>query len=184
VELGSRNAKLHFDLAMLRRSLQEGDETVIGLLRRALELQPDYLEARYRLGFQLYARRDYDGAVQEFLKIRSLDHERAVPMFCALAYSLAQTGKLEEAQKAAQRARELARTDRQIEDAQRALQVVAYARERSEGGQVLPSFPAASEEGRPRIARKNLPPSRVAWSSGRRPSELAQDDRTFGGIPK
>jgi Flp pilus assembly protein TadD len=50
LELGLRNARLCFDLAMLRRDQRAADAEVLDLLRRSVAMDPDLYESRYFLG--------------------------------------------------------------------------------------------------------------------------------------
>lgn len=79
IELGTRNAKVYFDYAMmLRESNATGDE-VSAMLRKAADLQPDMTEANYMLGFYAMNANRFGEAMARFSQVKKLDKAQVFP---------------------------------------------------------------------------------------------------------
>jgi len=87
VELGSRNARMYFAYAAMAGEAGEPAQAQIKLLRKAVELDPDYYEARLHLGFQLMSESDYAGALAVFAHLKKVEPEYAFQFFHAVAYA-------------------------------------------------------------------------------------------------
>ena len=119
-------------------------------------MKPDHADARYYLGVFLMEEREYAEALRHLRQIRQVSSERASDLFRALAYLNYQLGYLAEAQKAAQRARQTAKTEQQIAWAEQLVEDLSRAREKPQSlaparREVVES-PEAKET--PRLARK------------------------------
>jgi tetratricopeptide (TPR) repeat protein len=108
VELGSRNARMYFEYAAMAGQAGDSGKLQIKLLRKAVELDPDYYEARLHLGFQLTSESDYAGALAEFAHLKKVEPEHAFAFFQAVAYAAYRTGDKEGARANAKRAAEVA----------------------------------------------------------------------------
>jgi tetratricopeptide (TPR) repeat protein len=115
--LGSSNARFYYDCANLMQS--SGKAGSSKMLRKAVELDPGFLQAQFRLGLSLMAERDYEGAIRHLLRVRKVDREDAFPLFYSLAYAYQATGNPGEALRALARAKEYADSERQIETVNR-----------------------------------------------------------------
>jgi len=126
VELGSTNPELYFRYAMLIWNRSNGrDEAILRALRKAVELQPDYAEARLRLGFALMDHSNYKEALLQFGQVRNLKPEDAFSFFRAIAYAEYRLGEKDAARLALAKASQYAKspTDRmEVEQLSRALE--------------------------------------------------------------
>ncbi len=113
LKLGSRNSLMCFRLAVLERDATKDRGPVIAALRRALELDPDYSEARLQLGIALLESADYAGSLKQLQQMRRIAEEDAPWFFAASAFDDARLGKDDEARANAERARKWAKTDPQ-----------------------------------------------------------------------
>jgi tetratricopeptide (TPR) repeat protein len=170
VELGSRNAMVYFDYAMLLREKQINDPMILPLLEKAVELKPDLADAQYELGARFYQEKMYARSVVHFNQIRQVSRERAVPMFRAMAYAYHQLGDSEEARKAAEQARQYSRSLEEIAEAEQLLEYVSYRPPtRSEAETETPVANALNEAGNPR---------NVAEGYGEEPGEGDDGDKS------
>lgn len=166
VELGTTNPKVYVDYAMAMRSAGDiDDQKAAELLRRAVELDPDFKEARYLLGFLALNAGQYEDAVTHLVRVKRLEPHQAFPFFRALAYASYRAGKKDEAKKAAERAREHAETPNQNRDAEDLLALVTRPGTPVEAS-VLPAprtgapGPAPDQERR-LLARRSASPPRL-----------------------
>jgi tetratricopeptide (TPR) repeat protein len=108
-ELGATNPEMYYRYAMMLWNRSGGgDEAIVKALRKAVELKPDYGEARMRLGFALIDHGDYQQALMEFIQVKSVTPADAFSFFRAAAYADYRLGdeasariELERARKAA-----------------------------------------------------------------------------------
>ena len=105
--LGSTDPQMYFDYARL-----DGDNPK--LLRKAIELKPDYQDAHYHLGLALIRDGDFDGAIQQFTHVKQMKGDQAFSYFRAVAYAYYRVGKMDEAKKFAGKAREWAKQPDQV----------------------------------------------------------------------
>jgi tetratricopeptide (TPR) repeat protein len=83
----------------------------------ALQLKPDYTDARLQLGLLLTNQRIYLQAIGHLTQIRNITPDRANRLFSALAYNYSQSGDMEKARENAANAKKWAKTRREIEQA-------------------------------------------------------------------
>jgi len=111
VELGSTTPEAYFRYAMLIWNRSGGhDEAILKALRKALELRPDYAEARLRLGFALMDHANYKEALLQFGQIRNLKPEDAFSLFRAIAYAEYRLGEKDAARLALDKAKQWAKS--------------------------------------------------------------------------
>jgi tetratricopeptide (TPR) repeat protein len=110
IAAGTENAQLCYHYALMEHS-----DKSLDAFRRAVQLKPDFTDARMQLGFALMDRHDYEGAFAAFTYIKSVKPEQASRLFSAKAYALLKMGKLEEARKNAEFASKWARTPAETE---------------------------------------------------------------------
>jgi tetratricopeptide (TPR) repeat protein len=106
---GTKSAQMCYDYAVLESQTAGGGKTAIPILRRAVELKPDYVAARLQLGLLLTSERSYSEALDQLHQIQKIDPEQAPAYFLALAYSDLNTGHKDEARKNAESAKKWAK---------------------------------------------------------------------------
>jgi Flp pilus assembly protein TadD len=104
IELGTTNAKVYFDYAMMLRGQDGKDAEIAALLRKAVELKPDLTEAHYMLGFYASNAGRFGEAVAHLRQVNKLEKDQAFPYFRALAYAYYRLGQMEDARKNAESA--------------------------------------------------------------------------------
>ncbi len=173
VELGCRTAKTYMDYAMLLRLGGSGQSSVIPLLRKAVELQPDFREAHYHLGFALLDQKEYSQALNHLVAVKVVSEDKAVNLFRAMAWAFLQVGNREEAQKAAKRARDSARKPDEIASLDEFLRYLTNAPTGAPatGGQPVKSEEAVetSAGGTPRLVRRPTPGGEPAPPESKQP---------------
>ncbi len=152
---GTKNAQLCYDYATLE---QRGGKNVVPILRRAVELKPDYAEARLFLGLLLTDQRSYAEAIEQFRQIKNVSADQAPRYFSALAYSYLKTGDLDQARKNAEAAKKWAKTPEETERADSILRAME-----APVPQAPPAKPRVqtADTAPPSLARRPAPPSEV-----------------------
>jgi len=145
IELGSKNAKVHFDYAMMLRESDAAADEIVGLLNTAALLQPDMTEANYMLGFYAMNASRFGEAVSHFNKVKKVDKAQAFPLFRALAYASYRLGSREEAAKHAESALKYAV---EPEDVRVAKELLAYVTQDPSA-----RTPVLRADGQPRLTR-------------------------------
>jgi Flp pilus assembly protein TadD len=124
VELGCNDGQAYLDYAKLLQGDRANDELLEKVLIKAVELQPDLTDARMLLGFHCYNTHDFKGAVEHLGKIKNVTPDRAVSFFRALAYSQIELGNPEEARRLAERARQSAKSQVEIQNSEALLKLI------------------------------------------------------------
>jgi tetratricopeptide (TPR) repeat protein len=114
---GTKNAQMCFDYAMLESQGTPKGADVIPILRRAVELKPDYVAARLQLGLLLASEQKFPEARDQLSQIKKINPDQAPSFFLALAYSDFRLGHPDEARKNAESAKKWAKTPAQTEQA-------------------------------------------------------------------
>jgi tetratricopeptide (TPR) repeat protein len=114
---GTKSAQMCYDYAMLESQTAAGGKSAIPILRRAVELKPDYVVARLQLGLLLTSERSYSEALDQLHQIPKIDPEQAPAYFLALAYSDLNTDHKDEARKNAESAKKWAKAPGDSEQA-------------------------------------------------------------------
>jgi tetratricopeptide (TPR) repeat protein len=114
---GTKNARMCYDYAMLSRSSSDAVKNALPAFQKALELRPDYVEARLQLGLMLVNIRNYSEAIAQLRQMKKIDPEEAQWYFPALAFAYLQTGDLDKARENAEAAKKWAKTPQQMEHA-------------------------------------------------------------------
>ncbi|MGA2882977.1 MAG: hypothetical protein ABSG13_28860, partial [Bryobacteraceae bacterium] len=120
---GTKNAQMCYDYAMLELQGEPADKGATPILRRAVELKPDYVAARLQLGLELTNQQSYSEAVDQLHHISKIDPDQAPAYFLALAYSEFHTGHSDQARQDAESAKKWAKTP---EESERANSLVQY----------------------------------------------------------
>ncbi len=154
VELGSRNSRLYYDYAGLIEDARDRRAAQMALLRKAVELNPEYREARMQLAYLLLSAGDYKGTLAEFTRIGRVDPKDAFQFFYSVAYANFQLGKKEEALLFAKRAGERADTPTQRNTIQELLNAMLdRPAEDSELAPAAADRPEPADESKPVRAR-------------------------------
>jgi tetratricopeptide (TPR) repeat protein len=124
------DARLCLMLAVLEREAGQPPANFIAPLERALQLKPDYDDARLQLGLAQVETREFPAAIATLMAIPTVTPERATPLFLALAYAKLQTGDAEGARHDAETALKWVRTPAEKAGAE---QVLKLADARSKG---------------------------------------------------
>jgi len=151
---GTKNAEMCFHFAMLQR----GPDAIL-TLQKALDLKPDYSEARLQLGVLLLRQRSYLQALGQLREIKSLDEDKAHILFSALAYSYLETGDLVKARQNAELAKKWAKTPEEIQQAESIIDY-ADARKSGENAHIEVRLPAAATAP-PQAPAAPQPPSKA-----------------------
>jgi tetratricopeptide (TPR) repeat protein len=106
---------LYYDYASLIGASRAENAKVTALLSKAIALKPEYKEARLRLVWALLSDRNWNEALKHLGELKQVDEKLAVSLFRAMAYANFHAGKQEEAVRAADRARQYAKTPEDIQ---------------------------------------------------------------------
>jgi tetratricopeptide (TPR) repeat protein len=108
---GSKDPQLCYHLAMFQLSRGNGEQQVIPELHRALQLKPDYKDARFELGIAELNAKAYPEAIADLLMIKQIEPARAGRYFNALATAYTQVDNVPEARKQLEAATKWGRSD-------------------------------------------------------------------------
>ena len=114
---GSKNPQMCFHYAMLERQKGAAGDDAMEALERAVQVKPDYLEARLQLGLMLVNLRKYDEAIGHLAQLKKVSPDQAQWLFPALAYAYSHTGNDDRARENAELAKKWAKTQQQTENA-------------------------------------------------------------------
>ena len=158
IELGSKSARVYHGYSALESQAGAPREKQIELLRRAVELDPEFQPARLRLGYLLLSATDYAGALAQFEHVKEGDPENAFQFFHAVAYASYRTGDKERARANAKRALAAAQEQDQKASAE---QLVAVIEGSSPEGLQAPALPDLDAARRPTVRRAAGTPAPV-----------------------
>lgn len=111
---GSTDAVMCYRLGVILRASNKDSAGSIAALHRALELKPDYTEARLQLGIGLLQDQNFSDSLRELQQIRKVPEESAPWYFSATAIDDAKLGNPEQARKNIDLARKWAKSPAQI----------------------------------------------------------------------
>jgi tetratricopeptide (TPR) repeat protein len=141
-ELGSTNPRLYFDFARVLGGTPEKEIAAIPLLKKAVEMDPDYQEAHHYLAFCLLQDGEYQEAINHFGKVKNVKPEQASAFYHGIAYGEYHLEKWDEARKAAELARKYARKPQEIGAAEDMLRTLSEEKE----SRVAPAAPNRNAE--------------------------------------
>lgn len=118
VELGVKDPVLCYQYATLLENAHAPEDQIAAALRRAIELKPNYDDARFRLGLLENNRQHYRAALEQLNAMRSVSRARAYGYWVAVASALLETDQRPAAKAAAQKAIAFAATSDQREAAE------------------------------------------------------------------
>lgn len=150
---GTKNARMCFDYAMLSRSTADAVATAVPAFQKALELKPDYAEARVQLGLMLVNTRKYPEAIAQLSQIKKIDPEQAQWYFPALAFSYLQTSDKAKARENAELAKKWAKTAQQLDHANALLESLDSTAKRGVPSRKARASTDAGDQ-RPRMQRQ------------------------------
>ena len=107
---GDSDPEMCFHLAMLERRMKGDSDRVRPPLLKALQLKPDYMEARMQLGYLELSEQNYPAALAAFNAIEKVMPQDASALFGGRALVHFSTGNLNLARKDAEEARKWATT--------------------------------------------------------------------------
>jgi len=120
---GSKDPQMCFHYAVLQHEPGGSEKDILPALEKAVQLKPDYVEARLQLGLELVNQKNYKDAVTQLRQITKINPEQARYYFSALAYADMQTGDTANARKNAEQAKQWAKTP---EEAEQANSIIRY----------------------------------------------------------
>ncbi len=143
VAAGDRNPRMCYHFAGL--AAESGDDAnAVAALNRAVELKPDYVEARIQLGSILLAKQDYPGALKSLATVKRVDEKQAEWLFGALAFAYMRTGDRANARANAELAKKWAKNADAVQRAQDLLQYLD-AVENQQNSAAASSGPAVAQ---------------------------------------
>ena len=107
---GASDAKMLFSYASVLHEMQAPAAQIIPVLRRAVELQPDFFDARYSLGMESARANDCAAAIAALSAIKSITPDRAFSLFSTQAYCYWRLENANEARRLAASALQYAKT--------------------------------------------------------------------------
>jgi tetratricopeptide (TPR) repeat protein len=183
---GTKSAQMCYDYAMLESQTTAGGKAAIPILRRAVELKPDYVAARLQLGLLLANQQSYSDALEQLHQIHKVDPEQAPTYFLALAYSDLNTGHKDEARQNAETAKKWAKAPAETDQADSLLRYLDESKAATTNGasaQPAPSTKAGDQAGagdtdpdRPALRHRPAPSMEVHETAPRNPF-VKRDDQ-------
>lgn len=167
---GSRDARMCFDYAMLQLQGGVGRDAVFAALERAVELKPDYTEARLQLGLLRLNNKEWAKALIQLGQLRAVSNEQAPALFSGLALAHLQLGDRDKARENAQKAKKYAQTQDQLS---RAEELIRYV-----DGQNEPRATAMARGEPPKNSSLDPPPPSTAAVT----AAAAEERRRVQGI--
>lgn len=107
---GAKNAKMLFNYAGLLHDMQAPPAQIIPLLQQAIQLQPDFYDARYNLGIEAARANECGTAITIFSAIQTVNSGRAFSFFSTEAYCYWRLDNAKEARRLAEAAKQYAKT--------------------------------------------------------------------------
>lgn len=110
MQLGIGDAGLYYQFAILAEDAGLPAEEIFGALRRAVELRPDFDDARYKLALLESNHGHYEAALEQLRAMHPVPAGRAFGYWTAMATALNETDQREAAKEAAAKATPYAKT--------------------------------------------------------------------------
>lgn len=107
---GATSARMLFNYAGLLHEMHAPPEQLMPLLQQAIQLQPDFYDARYDLAIEAVRANQCGAAITAFAGIKTVKPERAFALFSAQAYCQWQLGNASEGRRLAGLAKQYANT--------------------------------------------------------------------------
>jgi Flp pilus assembly protein TadD len=152
---GTRDPQMCYNYALLVSETSDRDAQVAAL-NRAIELKPDYVEARLQLGSVLLAKQDFPGALAALKEVKKVNADQAEWFFGGLAFAQMRTGDNAGARKNAELAKKWAKTPSETQTAYEILRYLdGMEKQQPEGAQPVASV---ADAGRPTLVHHDAPP--------------------------
>jgi tetratricopeptide (TPR) repeat protein len=142
-QAGTKSPQMCFDYAMLTWQANSRPKDAIPMLRRAIELQPDYVDARLQLGLALASTQDYSEAIDQLRQVKHVTPEQAPSYFLALGYSYLATSHSDDARANAEAAKKHAKSTADIDQTDRLFRLLDAAAKKPAVVAVITGPPAA-----------------------------------------
>lgn len=142
VELKPASWKTYWDYARLA----QGEPGVVDSLRSALRINPELVDARMMLGFELYRAKNYKDALDTLSPIKRVTPERAPSFFLVKAYCAMHTGNKTEARTWAESGKKYAKTPTDIAQADSILEYLDRSAQAGTERMIAPSHETAKAE--------------------------------------
>ena len=170
---GLNHAQMCLDYATLELNASPGSTQAISILRRALELKPDFVDARLQLALALSNQENFEAAVEEFRQVKKVNPDQAPQFFLAKAYADARVGNIDQARQDIESAKKWVKSPA---DSDRAAALARYldelqnAKTRAAVARSSPQFrPADEDPPAPTLHRAPKPPFEVHETSPQNP---------------
>jgi tetratricopeptide (TPR) repeat protein len=145
---GGNDPEMCYHMAMLELEKDSRSETAIKALNRAIQVKPDYTDARLQLGLAQLNAGDFAAGVSALEQIHKINDEQAATLFNAMAYGYSRIGNVDEARKQAQAALKWDKTDAERE---RTENILSYLDSR--GKPALAGLASEIDDNRPHLTR-------------------------------
>lgn len=164
------DARMCYNYALLLRETGGYDQQVAAL-KRAIELKPDYTDARLQLGSLLLGKQDYAGALAALKEVKKVSPEQAEWFFGALAFAQLRTGDHENARKNAELAKKWAKTPSETKNAYEVLRYLDALEKAPREDARRHTLAQESQDAPPRMVHKEEPPLFKVTESSSQPRE-------------
>jgi hypothetical protein len=173
---GSKNAQMCFDYAMLEARSSAPGDGVVPILRRAVELDPAFTEARLRLGVLLTSQERYAEAREQLHLIQKVNPDQAPGYFFALGYADYRTNHLDDARTNGALAKKWAKTPAESEQADSLLRALDPAPAAAPKQAIRSAANANNDSDPPLLTRRDGPPLEIRGATPRNPF-IQRDDQ-------
>lgn len=118
---GAKSARMLFSYASVLHELQAPAAQIVPVLQQAIQLKPDFYDARYNLGLEAARANDCGAAIAAFAGLKTVTPDRAFSLFSTQAYCYWKLGHPNQARRLAQSAQQFAKTPQDSENIQNLL---------------------------------------------------------------
>jgi Flp pilus assembly protein TadD len=154
VAASTKNAQMCFHYAQLEREANSAGDAGLTALQKAVDLKPDYVEARLQLGLLLMNQHNYSEALKRWSPIKSVNEDQAQWFFPAMAYAYMQTGDAERAREYAEKSKAWAKDPQQLEQVHSILRYLDQQKAAVSARNTAPApSPAATDSPVPTLRR-------------------------------
>jgi hypothetical protein len=166
---------MYYDWSWAAESHPDSFSVILGALRKAVELDPAFFDASYRLGTFLLRNQRYGDALAALRLIKRVEPEHASRLFLAMAYCFDRLNMSDDAKTSAAQSRKYATTPADISDSERFLTYL----DRRNAVTARQIAPSASEDGAaPVLRRTERAPGQFEESNWEGPDPRGAVDRS------
>lgn len=146
LEEGSGDAVMCYRLGMLARASGAREEAVTAL-SKAVDLKPDYVDARLNLGIALLENNQFKKSFDQLAQIKKVTPEQAPSYFSAYAYDDMRLGQDDDARKNAEQAKHWAKSPHDVEQAENILHYLDLKKQTvAQPAAIAPSTPVSPDD--------------------------------------